>query len=86
MWSLQKANLVYDTREVQLAPKAATSLGSTTTDIVKPLTLGTSQTWVRHRSRDTYVSFNGLSVALLTSLEMEKYPWRRKSRENATAL
>lgn len=81
-----KADLVYDTREVQAAPKAATSLCSTAMEVVKPLTPGTSRIWVRQRSRNTHMSLNGLSVALLTSLEMEKYPERRQSRGNATAL
>lgn len=78
--------MVYDTRAVQLAPKAATSLCPTAVDIVKPLAPGTSLIWVRYRFRNTYMSLNELAVVLLTSVEVEIYPQRRQSREKCHSI
>ena len=87
IWSHQKkADQVYDTREVQLAPKVATSLCSTAREIAKPLVLKTLQMWVRHKVPEHINTSLMDSAALLISLGMRKHPQRRQSRENATAL
>lgn len=77
---------VYDTREVQLAPKVATSVCSTAREITKPLVLKTLQMWVRHKVPERIYTSQMDSAALLISPGMRKHPQRRQSMENATAL